>query len=125
MNYEKFKTIVFISCICLLSLFLGIQSIADNLAIRRADTTIDSLERELDSLRTELEASRRTITECRREVTSIADGIGNDTTELQDVIRQLKKVREGIENMENAFNFFYDIYGDNDFNLDNTGGEIE
>lgn len=129
---ETFKKAGIVGVFLTLILCLFIQSIVDSSTIRRADTQIDSLVRELDDVRTELENSRReiadsrrTITECRESVSSIADGIGADTTELNDIIANLRKIRTEVEVMENAINFFYDNYGFGDDNNNNNGSELE
>lgn len=108
------------------------QSIADNIAIRRADTTIDSLERELRDAqsrladcRAEIRESRTTITDCRQSVERIADNLDRQSGELADIIENLKQVRNEIEVMEKTINNFYDKHGNINNDYNNTGGELK
>ena len=129
---DKQKKNVIIICFMALVLCLIVQSFVYSWYFRRADRTIDSLERQLLDVRTELDGTRRTVSDCagtirdcRKSVTTIADGIGNDNAELKGIIANLKQIRTEIENMENTLNLFYDKYGNIDFGLDNTGGTVE
>lgn len=116
---EKYKKIYVGVCFLLLVLVIFIQSIVYNNLSRRTDIEIDNLERQLDRTRTEIADGRRTITECRTTISDISDGIRADNTELNDIIANLRKVREGIEVMENSLNYFYDKYGSVDYDIDN------
>ena len=129
---EKQKKITIVLCFFFLVLFILIQSIADNIAIRRADTTIDSLTQQLDDTqrrltdcRTEIAAGRDTIVECRSSIRRVNSGLEQESTRVSDIIENLKRVRTEIENMENAIDYFYNKYGDNIDNLNNMDGEVE
>lgn len=118
---EKQKKITIVVCFFFLVLFILIQSIADNIAIRRADTTIDTLgyeladaQRRLTENREEIRDCRNTISECRGSIGRVHNELERQSTELKDIIRNLETVREEIENMENSLNLFYDKYGYND-----------
>lgn len=129
---EKAKKGIVIICIVFFIAIICIQSVVYNHALGRADTQIDSLERNLTDAekRTaqcerELEDSRRTIAKCYSSVGNIAERLGEQSEELSGIIENLKTVREEVKNMENSLNFFYIKYGLNDNNPDNNGGEIE
>lgn len=129
---EKQKKITIVVCFFFLVLFILIQSIADNIAIRRADTTIDTLgyeladtQRRLTDSREEIRDCRNTISECRGSIGRVHNELERQSTELKDIIRNLETVREEVENMENALNLFYDKYGYNDNDNNNNGGEVE
>lgn len=118
---EKQKKITIVVCFFFLVLFILIQSIADNIAIRRADTTIDNLRHELTDTqtrladsRTEIRDCRNTISECRGTVRRVNNELERQSGEIKDIIRNLETVRAEIENMENSLNLFYDKYGYND-----------
>lgn len=118
---EKQKKITIVVCFFFLVLFILIQSIADNIAIRRADTTIDNLRHELTDTQTRLADSRaeirdcrNTISECRGTVRRVNNELERQSGEIKDIIRNLTTVREEVKNMENALNLFYDKYGYND-----------
>lgn len=118
---EKQKKITIVLCFFFLVLFILIQSIADNITIRRADTTIDTLRHELTDTQTRLADSRaeirdcrNTISECRGTVRRVNNELERQSGEIKDIIRNLETVREEVENMENALNLFYDKYGYND-----------
>lgn len=129
---EKEKKITVSLCLFMFLAIIFAQSIIDNNSLRRADIEIDDLKRQLvdagnrikESSR-ELEDSRRTIEQCNNSVGRIADNIGEQSTELQSIIANLRTVREEIENMENALDFFYYKYGYNDNDYNNNGGELE
>lgn len=130
MNEKEYKTIVIGSIICFLVL-LFLQSITSGTAFRRANIQIDCLERELADARKrvedcagELEDSRGTIEQCYNSVGRIAEDVRRQSNELSEIIGNLILVREEVENMENALNFFYDKYGYNDNSLNNNGGEL-
>lgn len=127
---EKLKKIIVSIIFLLLVLCIVVQSIVDNNAIRRADSTIDTLgteladaQRRLTESRAEVRASRAAISECRSAVRRVDDGLKRQSTELKDIIENLKTVRAEVENMENALDKFYDKYGDSDDSFNNTGGE--
>ena len=118
---EKQKKITIVVCFFFLVLFILIQSIADNITIRRADTTIDNLRHELTDTQTRLTDSRaeirdcrNTISECRGTVRRVNNELERQSGEIKDIIRNLEAVRAEIENMENSLNLFYDKYGYND-----------
>ena len=118
---EKQKKITIVVCFFFLVLFILIQSIADNITIRRADTTIDNLRHELTDTQTRLADSRaeirdcrNTISECRGTVRRVNNELERQSGEIKDIIRNLETVRAEIENMENSLNLFYDKYGYND-----------
>lgn len=118
---EKQKKIIVILCMFMFLALLLAQSVVCNREIRRADIQIDTLERELASSRErvadtqrELEDSRNTIKQCYNSVERIADNAREQSAELSDIIRELTAVREEVEVMENALNFFYIKYGFND-----------
>lgn len=120
---EKQKKITIVVCFFFLVLFILIQSIADNITIRRADTTIDTLRHELTDTQTRLADSRaeirdcrNTISECRGTVRRVNNELERQSGEIKDIIRNLETVREEVENMENSLNLFYDKYGYNDNN---------
>ena len=131
MNETKIKKTV--ACVFLILLtIICIQSIVYSTTVRRADTTIDTLNRELSDARARAaECSRQiedctgTINQCHDSVGRIADQFGDDRAELSDIIENLKTVRQEIENMENAINFFYIKYGYIDYNSNNNGGTVE
>ena len=118
---EKQKKIIVVLCLFMFLAMLLAQSIVCNREIRRADIQIDTLERELASSRErvantqrELEDSRNTIKQCYNSVERIADNAREQSAELSDIIRELTTVREEVEVMENALNFFYIKYRLND-----------
>ena len=132
MNEYQIKKGWVIASFILFLAIIFIQSVCDNHAIRRADTQIDTLERNLADAEKraaqcerELEDSRRTIAKCHSSVGNIAERLGEQSEELSGIIENLKTVREEVKNMENSLNFFYIKYGLNDNNPDNLGGEIE
>ena len=129
---EGFKKSVIGFAFVFLVLVIVVLSICDNLALRRADTTIDTLTEQLDDAqrritesRAELSEGRRTIDECRRSVGQIANGLERQSTELGSIIENLRTVRAEVENMENALDKFYDKYGNNDDNNYNNGSEVK
>lgn len=129
---EKHKKIIIGIAFAALFLCILVQSIADNITIRRADTTIDTLERELRDTqnrladcKTEVRESRAAITDCRQSVERIADSLDRQSGELADIIENLKQVRAEIEVMENTINIFYDKHGNSDNDNNNTGGELK
>ena len=118
---EKQKKITIVVCFFFLVLFILIQSIADNITIRRADTTIDTLgyeladtQRRLTDSRKEIRDCRNTISECRGTVRRVNNELERQSGEIKDIIRNLETVRKEVENMENSLNLFYDKYGYND-----------
>lgn len=129
---EKYKKIIIGIAFATLSLCILIQSVADNITIRRADTTIDTLERELRDTqnrladcKAEVRDGRAAITDCRESVERIADSLDRQSGELTDIIENLKQVRAEIEVMENTLNIFYGKYNDSDYDFNNTGGELK
>lgn len=129
---EKFKKNVIVFSFLFLIGCIVIQSIVDNRAVRRADNAVDTLGKQLADAQarlvgytTEIRESRATIDECRSSVRRVTDGLDRQSTELKDIIENLKTVRAEVENMENALNLFYDKYGDNDSNDIDTAREIE
>lgn len=129
---EKQKKITIVVCFFFLVLFILIQSIADNIAIRRADTTIDTLgyeladaQRRLTDSTEEIRDCRNTISECRGAVGRVHNELERQSTELKDIIRNLETVREEVENMENALADFYGKYSYNDEYNYNNGSEVE
>lgn len=131
MNEKNYKIIVIGTILCFVVL-LFLQSVVDGAAFRRADTKIDTLERELSVARErvadctrELEDCRGTVDQCYNSVGRIADNLADDRAELSGIIENLKQVRKEVEDMENALNFFYVKYGYIDHNFDNNGGELE
>ena len=115
---EKFKKTVIGCAFAFLVCVIAVQSVAHNIAVRRADTAIDTLTEQLTDAqcrltlyRAEIKAGRDTIAECSGSVGRIADGLESQSGELSDIIGNLKQVRTEIEKMENAFNMFYDKYG--------------
>ena len=124
MNEKLKKTIVSIIFL-LLVVCIVIQSVVDNNAIRRADTTIDTLGTELADAqsrigryREEIGGCRATVDECRGSIRRINNGLERQSSELKDIIDNLKTVRAEVENMENALNQFYDKYGYLDDSID-------
>ena len=118
---EKQKKIIVVLCMLLFIVLLVAQSIVCNGEIRRADIQIDTLERELATSRErvantqrELEDSRNTIRQCYNSVERIADNTREQSAELSDIIRELTAIREEVEVMENALNFFYIKHSLND-----------
>lgn len=129
---EKYKKTIIVISFFFLVLFILIQSIADNIAIRRADTTIDTLgyeladaQRRLTENREEIRDCRNTISECRGAVGRVHNSLERQSTELKDIIRNLETVREEVENMENALADFYGKYSYNDEYNYNNGSEVE
>lgn len=129
---EKFKKNVIIFSFLFLVGCIVVQSIVDNKSLRRADNAIDTLGDQLADAQArlvgctiEIRESRATINECRSSVRRVTDGLERQSTELKDIIENLKTVRAEIENMENALNMFYDKYGDNDNGNNNTVKEIK
>jgi chromosome segregation ATPase len=123
---------IFIFIVVFLSALYVFLSVRNYQSVRRADTTIDNLERELAAARAgverstrELEDSRRTIKECHDTVGRIADSLGEQSGELQSIIGNLKTVRQEIENMESTLNFFYIKYGLDDNTTDNNLEELK
>lgn len=129
---EKQKKIIVVLCMLLFIALLVAQSIVCNREIRRADIQIDTLERELATSRErvantqrELEDSRNTIRQCYNSVERIADNAREQSAELSDIIRELTAVREEVEVMENALNFFYIKHSLNDSASDNNSEVTE
>ena len=129
---EKFKKNVVVFSFLFLIGCIVIQSIVDNRAVRRADNAVDTLGEQLADAQarlvgytTEIRESRATIDECRSSVRRVTDGLDRQSTELKDIIENLKTVRAEVENMENALNMFYDKYGDNDSDNSDTVKEIK
>lgn len=129
---EKFKKNVVVFSFLFLIGCIVVQSIVDNRAIRRADNAVDTLGEQLADAQTrlvgcttEIRESRATIDECRSSVRRVTDGLERQSTELKDIIENLKTVRAEVENMENALNLFYDKYGNNDSNNSNSVREIK
>lgn len=129
---EKFKKNVVVFSFLFLIGCIVVQSIVDNRAIRRADNAVDTLGEQLADAQarlvgctTEIRESRATIDECRSSVRRVTDGLERQSTELKDIIENLKTVRAEVENMENALNLFYDKYGNNDSNNSDTVREIK
>ena len=129
---EKFKKNVVVFSFLFLIGCIVVQSIVDNRAVRRADNAVDALGKQLADAQarlvgytTEIRESRATIDECRSSVRRAADGLDRQSTELKDIIENLKTVRAEVENMENALNMFYDKYGDNDSDNSDTVKEIK
>lgn len=131
---EKTKKIVIVSIFLFFVFAIVIQSIANNRTIRQANTEIDRLERELETTRTRLEASERevregraeikdcrgTITECRTSIITIADRLDSDDGGLQEIIQNLRAIREEVFQMENSLNLYYSKYGNPN---DSPGGD--
>ena len=129
---EKFKKNVVVFSFLFLIGCIVVQSIVDNRAVRRADNAVDALGKQLADAQarlvgytTEIRESRATIDECRSSVRRVTDGLDRQSTELKDIIENLKTVRAEVENMENALAVFYDKYGDNDSNDSDTVKEIK
>lgn len=129
---EKQKKIGVILCLFVFLAMLLTQSIVCNREIERTDIQIDALERELASSRErvantqrELEDSRSTIKQCYNSVERIADNAREQSAELSDIIRELTTVREEVEVMENALNFFYIKYGFNGNSFTNSSEVTE
>ena len=129
MNEKNYRKIIIAMFLVFVSVIIA-QSIADNTTIRRADTTIDALNRELSDARARAENCTRqledctgTIIQCHDSVERIADSFSDDRAELSDIIENLRKVREEVENMENSINFFYIKYGYTDDNFNNNRSE--
>lgn len=129
---EKFKKNVVVFSFLFLIGCIVVQSIVDNRAVRRADNAVDALGKQLADAQarlvgytTEIRESRATIDECRSSVRRVTDGLDRQSTELKDIIENLKTVRAEVENMENALNMFYDKYGDNDSDNSDTVKEIK
>lgn len=127
---EKTKKIVIGITFVFLVLCILVQSIADNILIRRANTTIDNLTTELGDVRNaltgcraEVTDSRRTITECHDGIGKVREGLSQQSGTIPDIIQNLKQVRAEIEIMENSLNKFYDKYGCNDNSFDNSNEE--
>lgn len=131
MNEKQKKIIVVLCLFMFLDMFLA-QSIVCNGEIRRADIQIDTLERELATSRErfantqrELEDSRNTIRQCYNSVERIAENTRGQSAELSDIIRELTAIREEVEVMENALNFFYIKHSFNDSASDNNSEVTE
>lgn len=129
---EKQKKIVIVLCMFMFLALLLAQSIVYNREIERADIQIDTLERELATSRErvadtqrELEDSRNTIKQCYNSVERIADNAREQSAELSDIIRELTAIREEVEVMENALNFFYIKHSLNDSASDNNSEVAE
>ncbi len=129
---EKQKKIIVVLCMLLFIALLLAQSIVCNREIRRADIQIDTLERELVTSRErvadtqrELEDSRNTIRQCHNSVERIANNTREQSAELSDIIRELTTIREEVEVMENALNFFYIKHSLNDSASDNNSEVTE
>lgn len=129
---EKQKKIVIVLCMFMFLALLLAQSIVYNREIERADIQIDTLERELATSRErvadtqrELEDSRNTIKQCYNSVERIADNTREQSAELSDIIRELTAIREEVEVMENALNFFYIKHSLNDSASDNNSEVTE
>lgn len=129
---EKFKKNVVVFSFLFLIGCIVVQSIVDNRAVRRADNAVDALGEQLADAQarlvgytTEIRESRATIDECRSSVRRVTDGLDRQSTELKDIIENLKTVRAEVENMENALALFYDKYGNNDSNNSDTVKEIK
>lgn len=131
MNEKNSRKVIIVVYLLLVAIVV-VQSIVYSTAIRRADTTIDSLTQQLDDTqrrltdcRTEIAAGRNTIVECRSSIRRVNSGLEQESTRVSDIIEDLKRVRTEIENMENAIDYFYNKYGDNIDNLNNMDGEVE
>ena len=131
MDEKQFKKGGIVLCFFLCLAIICVQSIVYNRDVRRADTTIDNLERELVDARSrienstrELEDSRRTLEQCYNSVDRITGTIREQSTELSGIIENLRAVRTEVENMENALCFFYVKYGYLDNYIDNNGSEL-
>ena len=129
---EKSKKIIISLAIVFFVMLIVIQSITDNIIIRRANTQIDTLTEQLGdaqsrlvSCESEIRAGRNTIRECSNSVGRIANGLEEQSTELSGIIQNLKQVRAEVENMENALDKFYDNYGYFDFGYNNIDKEVE
>lgn len=128
---EKLKRIGIIGTFLLLVALLVVQSITDNITIRRANIAVDTLTRELTDAqerltdcRAEVRAGRTTINDCRNAIRRVNNGLECDTARVSDIIDNLKQVRNEIEVMENSLNQFYDNYGSVGNDFDNTGSEL-
>lgn len=126
------KKIGIIGCFVVLVSLLVVQSITDNITIRRANIAVDTLTRELTDAqerltdcRAEVRAGRTTINDCRNAIRRVNNGLEYDTARVSDIIDNLKQVRNEIEVMENALNKFYDNYGSVGNDIDNTGSELK
>lgn len=113
MNEKNYRKIIIAMFLVFVSIIVA-QSIVDNTTIRRADTSINTLNRELSDARAraencsrQLEDGTRTISQCHDSVERIADSFSDDRAELSDIIENLRKVREEVENMENSINFLH------------------
>lgn len=129
---EKSKKIVISLAIVFFVMLIVIQSVADNIIIRRADTQINALTEQLGdaqsrlvSCQSEIRAGRNTIRECSNSIGRITDGLEEQSTELSSIIANLKQVRAEVEIMENALDKFYDEYGYYDFGYNNIDKEVE
>lgn len=129
---EKYKKIAVNICIVVFALLVIIQSVANNITTRRADTQIDTLTKQLGdaqsrlvSCQSEIRAGRNTIRECSNSVGRIASGLDEQSGELQTIIQNLKQVRAEVETMENALDKFYDKYGYYDYGYNNIDKEVE
>ena len=121
---EKLKKAGVIGTFILLVGLLVVQSIVDHQTIRRANSKVDQYSRLLTDSRMrvdycaeQLVDCRRTITECDNSVERIANELNESGTTLQSVIANLRTVREEVEAMENALDYFHSKYG---YNLDNS-----
>ena len=129
---EKYKKIAVNICIVVFALLVIIQSVANNITVRRADTQINALTEQLGdaqsrlvSCQSEIRAGRNTIRECSNSIGRITDGLEEQSTELSSIIQNLKQVRAEVEIMENALDKFYDEYGYYDFGYNNIDKEVE
>lgn len=129
---EKQKKITIVLCMFVFLAMLFAQSIVYNREIERADIQVDTLERELATSREriadtqrELEDSRNTIRQCYNSVERIAENTREQSAELSDIIRELTTIREEVEVMENALNFFYIKHSLNDNAPDNNSEVTE
>lgn len=128
---EEWKKSVFIASIFFIAV-LCLQSALDSRLVRRANTQIDDLKRELANAETrigdvtrELEDGRNTIRNCYSSVERIKDNLAEQSTELSEIIANLRTVREEVKTMENSLSFFYIKYGRYNDSLNNNGGEVE
>ena len=131
MNEKQKKISIGIVFILLVGVIFT-QSIVDNIALRRANTALDTLgadladaQQRLVASRTEIREGRATIIECRDSIRRVNDGLERQSTELKDIIENLRQVRAEVENMENALDKFYNKYGDCVDYTYISGGEVE
>lgn len=98
--YEKYKKVIITGAFLGLLFILVMQSIADNYALRRADTTADSLRRELQE-------ERERVAECQRAVSESEQRLEDCQNRLSDCERELSDSQSRLADSEQTLGKCY------------------